>query len=135
MTKKEYQKEIEERVYNITDYISILKDVMEDIVHQTHMMSDDDLKYDRGKFIGQTDMVDLDRDENGYYDYDTSIHTISTELEQLKRYGKILYSRDGDINVDERNGHKIRKDFFDNDVDDDTVERDFNDDEYSKYKN
>lgn len=128
MTKKEYQKEIEERVYNITDYISILKDVMEDIVHQTHMMSDDDLKYDRGKFIGQTDMVDLDRDKKGYFDYDLHIHTLSTELEQLKRYGKILYSRS---DIDEK---KIRKDFFDNDVDD-TVERDFNDDEYSKYKN
>ena len=115
MTKEKYQKEIEERVYNITDYISILKDVMEDIVHQTHMMSDDDLKYDRGKF----------RDEKGYYDYDKSIHTISTELEQLKRYGKILYSRDKE--VEEQNGHKIDKDFFD--------ERELGTDEYTKYKN
>jgi hypothetical protein len=125
MTKKEYQKEIEERVYNITDYISILKDVMEDIVHQTHMMSDDDIKYDRGKFIGQTDMVDLDRDKQGYYDYDKSIHTLSTEIEQLKRYGKILYSRDGE--VDEQNKHKIDKDFFD--------EREIDTDVYTKYKN
>ena len=125
MTKKEYQKEIEERVYNITDYISILKDVMEDIVHQTHMMSDDDIKYDRGKFIGQTDMVDLDRDKQGYYDYDKSIHTLSTEIEQLKRYGKILYSRDGE--VDEQNKHKIDKDFFD--------EREIDTDVYTKYNN
>ena len=121
-TNKEYQKHIEERVYNINDYLNILKDVMEDIVYQTHMMDDEELKYDRGKFIGMTSKI-LDKDKH--------IHTLSTELEQLKRYGRILYSRDDE--VDEQKKHKIRKDFFDDE--DDTVERDFNDDEYSKYKN
>ena len=41
----------------------------------------------------------------------------------------ILYSRLGD--VDEQEKHKIRKDFFD----DETGEREFKEDEYSKYKN
>ena len=129
MTKKEYQKQIEDRVYGVNDVVRVLKDVMEDYVTQVVHMDDEDLEYDRGKFIVMTEPV-MERDDDGYFDYHRDIHTLSTEVRQLIKKGKILYSRLGDV---EEQNKKIRKDFFDDE--DDTVERDFNDDEYSKYKN
>ena len=128
MTKKEYQKQIEDRVYGVNDVVRVLKDVMEDYVTQVVHMDDEDLEYDRGKFIGMTEPV-MERDDDGYFDYHRDIHTLSTEVRQLIKKGKILYSRLGD--VDEQEKHKIRKDFFD----DETGEREFKEDEYSKYKN
>ena len=48
MTKKEYQKQIEDRVYGVNDVVRVLKDVMEDYVTQVVHMDDEDLEYDRG---------------------------------------------------------------------------------------
>ena len=98
---EKYQKTIQERVYQITDYLSVLKDVMDDIVYQTHMMSDDELKYDRGKFIGMTRKVDLSEGKKDYLDYQSDIHSLSIEISQLVKYGEILYNTD-DENVDEQ---------------------------------
>ena len=83
-----------ERVYQTSDYLDILKDVMDDITTQTHMMSDKELQYDRSRFMKQMRMVDLDTTENdnGYKDYDADIHTISIIVTQLLRYGEILYT-------------------------------------------
>ena len=83
-----------ERVYQTSDYLDILKDVMDDITTQTHMMSDKELQYDRNRFMKQMRMVDLDTTENdnGYKDYDADIHTISIIVTQLLRYGEILYT-------------------------------------------
>ena len=38
---------IVERVYQVEDYLDILKDVMDDITTQTHLMNDKELQYDR----------------------------------------------------------------------------------------
>ena len=46
-----------ERVYQTSDYLDILKDVMDDITTQTHMMSDKELQYDRNRFMKQMRMV------------------------------------------------------------------------------
>ena len=83
-----------ERVYQTSDYLDILKDVMDDITTQTHMMSDKELQYDRSRFMKQMRMVDLDTTENdnGYKDYDADIHTISILITQLLKYGEILYT-------------------------------------------
>ncbi len=124
MTEQEYQKQIEDRVYHINDYLKILKDVLDKCITETVHMSDEEIEYDRGKFIGMTEPV-LERDKDGYYDYDSHTQTLSLEVEQLKRKGKILYSRLGD--VDEQNKHNIDKDFFD--------ERELDTDVYTKYKN
>ena len=40
-----------ERVYKSEDYLEVLKDVIEDITKQTHFMSDEELQYDRTRFI------------------------------------------------------------------------------------
>jgi hypothetical protein len=120
---KDYQSKIEERVYHIKDYLSILKDMLDKIVYETVHMSDEELKYDRGRFVSMTDMV-LDKDKDGFYDKDLHLQTLCVELEQYRRFGKILYSRDKE--VEEQNGHEIDKDFFD--------ERELDTDAYTKYK-
>ena len=85
---------VSERVYQTSDYLDILKDVIEDITMQTHMMSDRELKYDRNNFmksVRKVDVLNTDTD-SGYKDYDADIHTISIIVTQLLRYGEILYT-------------------------------------------
>ena len=85
---------VSERVYQTSDYLDILKDVIEDITMQTHMMSDRELQYDRNRFMKQMRMVDLDTTDkdSGYKDYNADIHTISILITQLLKYGEILYT-------------------------------------------
>ena len=128
-TKREvYVKNIERRVYQINDYLKLFKDVMEQIVNYTHHMTDDELMYDRDKFMSMTDKV-LDRDKDGFRDYDAITHSEAIRFTQIVRFGYPISVYDGE--VDEQKKHKIRKDFFD----DETGEREFKEDEYSKYKN
>ena len=88
------EEKVSDRVYQTSDYLDILKDVIEDITMQTHMMSDRELKYDRNNFMKSVRKVDvLNTDnKNGYKDYDADIHTISIIVTQLLRYGEILYT-------------------------------------------
>ena len=48
-----------ERVYKTEDYLEVLKDVIEDITKQTHFMSDEELQYDRTRFIRQVKDLDI----------------------------------------------------------------------------
>ena len=85
---------IGERVYQSQDYVEVLKDVLDNIHKETHLMSDDDLKYDRGLFVRH--IKDLDvvamQEKNGYEDYHRDIHTLALQTTQLIKYGKILYN-------------------------------------------
>jgi|TARA_B100000073_G_C23346604_1_gene417103 hypothetical protein len=95
-----YKKEIqlENRVYRTEEYLSILKDILEDIFLQTHMMSDRDLEYDRHKFMKVVRMTDLaSRDKKGFLDYSADIHTLSIMITQLLRYGEILYNEKKEV--------------------------------------
>ena len=57
-----------ERVYKSEDYLEVLKDVIEDITKQTHFMSDEELQYDRTRFIRQVKDLDIAslEEKNGY---------------------------------------------------------------------
>ena len=123
MTKEEHQKQIEKRVYHLDDYLKVFRDMMDRIVLSTVHMDDEELMYDRGKFISSTEVI-FDRDKDGYIDKDTHIQSLCEYVEQYIRFGKILYSRDTE--VDEQNKHNIDKEFFD--------DREFDDDKYPKYK-
>lgn len=83
-----------ERVYQVEDYLDILKDVMDDITTQTHLMNDKELQYDRNNFMKSVRSIDVLNTENesGYKDYNSDIHTISMIITQLLRYGEILYT-------------------------------------------
>jgi hypothetical protein len=82
-----------ERVYKTEDYLEVLKDVIEDITKQTHFMSDEELQYDRTRFIRQVKDLDIAslEEKNGYEDYDRDIHTLAILTTQLIRFGSILY--------------------------------------------
>jgi len=123
LKERNYRKKIIERVWSVQDYLMILKDVMEDIISQTHQFSDEDLKYVRSKFISFTKKLNLKDSMNktGFEDYWRDIHTIGTEVVQLNRFGKILYSED-----DVEETKKLEDDFFD--------EREFDDKEYKNYR-
>ena len=95
-----YKKEIqlENRVYRTEEYLSILKDILEDIFLQTHMMNNKELEYDRHKFMKVVRMTDLaNRDKRGFLDYDADIHTLSIMITQLLRYGEILYNEKKEV--------------------------------------
>ena len=85
---------IVERVYQVSDYLDILKDVMDDITKQTHLMNDKELQYDRNNFMKSVRKIDVlnTDDDTGYKDYNSDIHTISILTTQLLRYGEILYT-------------------------------------------
>ena len=88
-----YNLEIQQRVYQVNDYIKIMQDVIEDIFSQTHNMSDKDLEYDRAKFMKVVRLTDLHkRDSKGFIDYDADIHTLAIMTTQLLKYGEILYN-------------------------------------------
>tara|TARA_R100001082_G_scaffold110372_1_gene90137 strand:- start:2207 stop:2602 length:396 start_codon:yes stop_codon:yes gene_type:complete len=125
--ERKYQEKIQNRVYSVNDYLMILKDVMNDIISQTHHFDDKDLKYVRNKFVSMTKKLNLENDDynekTGFDDYWRDIHTIGTEVVQLNRFGSILYEDD----IDETK--KIDDDFFDDEREDLRTDR-----EYKKYK-
>ena len=83
-----------ERVYQTEDYLDIIKDVMADIINQTHLMSDKELTYERNNFMRSVRRIDVldTENKNGYRDYEADTHTISMLIVQLLKYGEILYT-------------------------------------------
>ena len=77
------------RVYKMDEINKLMKMTLEDIVHQTHLMTDDELKYDRGAFMRQTNMVLPNNDT-----LDEDIHSVAIQYEQIRRWGKIIYNQD-----------------------------------------
>jgi len=75
------------RVYQIDQLIALFGDVIEDYVNQVVLMSDEELKEDRSGWLKRYGDY-YDKDE---YIYDTSIHTIAIEIEQIRRWQKIIY--------------------------------------------
>ena len=76
-----------DKVYHIKELHAIVEDVITDYINQVVLMDDKELKEDRSEWIKLYGRDD-DRDE---YEYDTSIHTLAIELEQLRRYKTIIY--------------------------------------------
>ena len=83
-----------EKVYHIEELHKILEDVIVDFVNQVVLMSDDELHYDRDKWMKQFGR-DIDReyqiDQN--YIYESDIHSLAIFVEQLRRFGEIQYGR------------------------------------------
>ena len=87
MEKNKQTKYLVEKIYRVEELIKLFGDVIEDYINQVVLMSDKELEEDRSEWI-KTYGDDDDRDE---YEYDTSIHTLAIELEQLRRYKTIIY--------------------------------------------
>ena len=96
--KYKHEIKLQNRVYRSEEYMSILKDILEDIFTQTHMMNNKELEYDRHKFMKVVRMTDLaNRDKRGFLDYDADIHTLSIMITQLLKFGEILYNETKEV--------------------------------------
>ena len=89
MEKNKQTKYLVEKIYRVEELIKLFGDVIEDYINQVVLMSDKELEEDRSEWI-KTYGNDDDRDE---YEYETSIHTIAIEIEQLRRWKKIIYDK------------------------------------------
>ena len=82
-----------EKVYHIKELHKILEDVIIDYVNQVVLMSDEELDYDREKWMHQMAKNDKENDMERNYVYDTDIHSLAIWVEQLRRFKEINYSR------------------------------------------
>ena len=78
-----------QKVYHTKELQTILDDIIKDFIEQVVLMDDRELKEDRSEWLKVYSGYDDDgKDE---YKYDTCIHTLAIEIEQLRRYGEIVY--------------------------------------------
>ncbi len=88
LTSTEPDKEVVERVYHIKEIKELLDKVLEDYIIQVAVMSDEELVFDRSKWMKKIGREIYDNEELERHSH---IHTISIELEQIRRYGRIVY--------------------------------------------
>ena len=97
ITEKEKAKNMDklaDRLYHVSDMTNLMIEVLTDYVEQVSMMKDEDLAYDRSKWMLE---FGVEKEEYDRYDgHDADIHTIAILLEQMRRFGKIYY----DVNND-----------------------------------
>jgi hypothetical protein len=88
ITSTEVDKDVMERVYNLKEIKKLLDEVLEDYINQVAVLSDKELSYDRSewmKIIGREKYDDKELERH------SQIHTVSIELEQIRRFNKIVY--------------------------------------------
>ena len=88
LTSTEPDKEVVERVYHIKEIKELLDEVLEDYINQVAVMSDTELIYDRSEYMKTTGREKYDDKE---LERHSQIHTVSIELEQIRRFGGIVY--------------------------------------------
>ena len=77
-----------DKVYHIKELHAILEDITVDFINQVVLMKDGELKEDRSEWIKR---YGRDEDRETAYAYETSVHTLAIEIEQLRRWNKIIY--------------------------------------------
>ena len=88
ITSTETDKEVVERVYHLKEIKKLLDEVLEDYINQVAVMNDKELSYDRNEFMkttGREKYDDKDLEKHSH------IHSVSIELEQIRRFGGIVY--------------------------------------------
>ena len=85
-----------ERVYHTKELHKIIEDVIVSYVNDVVLMNDTQLKHDRSEWVklyGDDDFVAYTKEDKDSDDmkYDTAIHTLALEIEQLRRYKNIYY--------------------------------------------
>lgn len=81
--------DIVERVYHITEFKKLVEEITDDYIGSVAVMSDDEIKYDRSRWLKRS----RDFNDKEEYVYETSIHTLAIEMEQLRRFGEIIYEK------------------------------------------
>ena len=89
ITSTEADKDVMERVYHLKEIKELLDEVLEDYINQASLMNDKELSYDRNEFMKTTGKEKYDDEE---LERHSQIHTVSIELEQIRRFGGIVYA-------------------------------------------
>ena len=88
ITSTETDKEVVERVYHLKEIKKLLDEVLEDYINQVAVMSDKELSYDRNEWMKTIGREKYDDEE---LERHSQIHSVSIELEQIRRFGGIVY--------------------------------------------
>jgi nuclear transport factor 2 (NTF2) superfamily protein len=88
ITSTETDKEVVERVYHLKEIKKLLDEVLEDYINQVAVMNDKELSYDRSEWMKTIGREKYDDEE---LERHSQIHTVSIELEQIRRFGGIVY--------------------------------------------
>ena len=88
ITSSDTDKDVMERVYHLKEIKELLDEVLEDYINQASLMNDKELSYDRNEFMKTTGKEKYDDEE---LERHSQIHTVSIELEQIRRFGGIVY--------------------------------------------
>ena len=88
ITSTETDKEVVERVYHLKEIKKLLDEVLEDYINQVAVMSDTELIYDRSEWMRTVGREKYDDEE---LERHSQIHSVSIELEQIRRFGGIVY--------------------------------------------
>ena len=88
ITSTETDKEVVERVYHLKEIKKLLDEVLEDYINQVAVMSDKELSYDRNEWMKTIGREKYDNEE---LERHSQIHSVSIELEQIRRFGGIVY--------------------------------------------
>lgn len=79
-----------QKIYHTDELKKIMEDITTDFINQVVLMSDEELNEDRSEWIKIYGRNDDGIDE---YEYHTALHTLAIEIEQLRRFKKIIYSK------------------------------------------
>jgi len=91
ITSTETDSDVMERVYHLKEIKELLDEVLEDYINQASLMNDKELSYDRNEWmrtIGREKYDDKELERH------SQIHTVSIELEQIRRFGGIIYANE-----------------------------------------
>ena len=96
ITDKKHLDTLAEKVYNVKEITEITLSVLADYVEQVSFMKDEELMQDRSSWMKDFGQTDTDAEYKKYNGLDADIHTIAILLEQIRRFGKIIYDEKKD---------------------------------------
>ena len=88
ITSTEVDKDVMERVYHLKEIKELLDEVLEDYINQVAVMSDKELSYDRNEWMKT---IGTEKYDDKELERHSQIHSVSIELEQIRRFGGIVY--------------------------------------------
>ena len=88
ITATDVDTDVMERLYHTKDMQKLLDEVLEDYISQVATMSDDELNEDRSEWMKTIGREKYDNEE---LERHSQIHSVSIELEQIRRFGGIVY--------------------------------------------
>tara|TARA_R110000796_G_scaffold251121_1_gene381781 strand:- start:60 stop:401 length:342 start_codon:yes stop_codon:yes gene_type:complete len=96
ISDKKHLDRLAEKVYNVKEVTEITLSVLSDYIEQVSFMKDEELMQDRNSWMKKFGQSDVDPDYKKDNQLDADIHTIAILLEQVRRFGKIVYDKEND---------------------------------------